>query len=143
MHSIHQVLEEKGYDIYAVPPSTSVYRAIEFMSAKGVGALLVMDGEHLVGIISERDYARKVILQGRSSRETNVAEIMTADVVTVDPHRSVDECLALITHRRIRHLPVIDGGRVIGVLSIGDLVRAKIADQESQIRNLENYISGN
>jgi len=142
MHTITQLLDEKGTEVFSVRSQAEVYSAIEQMAEKGIGALLVIDEGKLVGIISERDYARKVILQGKSSRETPVADIMTADVVTVDTHRTVDECLAMMTGHRIRHLPVVEDGDVRGMLSIGDLVRVKIADQAEEIRNLEQYISG-
>ncbi len=142
MHTISQLLAEKGTEVYSVGSSEAVYTAIEQMADKGIGALLVIDEGRLVGIVSERDYARKVILQGKSSRETPVAEIMTADVVTVDTHRSVDECLGMMTKHRIRHLPVVEEGQVRGMLSIGDLVRTKIEDQAQQIKSLEQYISG-
>ncbi len=143
MHSIQQILDEKGHDVFALPSSATVFQAVELMSSKGVGALFVIDDEKLVGVISERDYARKIILKGRASRETAISEIMTAEVLTVDPHRTVDECLALMTRSRIRHLPVVENDRVVGVLSIGDLVKVKIDDQAQQIQSLESYIAGN
>ena len=110
------------------------------MAQKDVGALVVIEGARLVGIISERDYARKVILHGKSSQDVPVREIMTEDVVTVDPSRTVEECMALVTQRRVRHLPVCDGDRLIGVISIGDLVKEVIAEQEQTIKQLESYI---
>ena len=143
MHTIQQILDEKGRDVWSIAPSASVFEAIELMADKGVGALLVLEGAKLAGVISERDYARKVILKGRSSRETKVEDIMTAKVITTDGHQTVDDCLGVMSERHIRHLPVVEGGKVTGMLSIGDLVKAKIEDQAKQIESLESYISGN
>jgi CBS domain-containing protein len=140
MKSLKQLLSAKGNQVYSIAPDAKVIEALQLMARKDVGALVVMDGEKLVGVISERDYARKVILQGRSSHDVPVREIMTGEVITVDPERTVEECMALVTQRRIRHLPVIDGGRLIGVVSIGDLVKDVIAEQEQTIRQLESYI---
>lgn len=141
MKLVKHLLEEKGNEIWSIEPHRSVLDAIKMMAEKGIGALLVMDGEQLTGILSERDYARKVILQGRSSRDTAVREIMTDKVFSTNPERSVEECMALMTEKRIRHLPVVNSGAVIGVLSIGDLVKAKIEEQEFQIKQLESYIT--
>lgn len=141
MKLVKHLLEEKGNEIWSIEPDRSVLDAIKMMAEKGIGALLVMDGEQLTGILSERDYARKVILQGRSSSDTAVREIMTDKVFSTAPERSVEECMALMTEKRIRHLPVVNSGAVIGVLSIGDLVKAKIEEQEFQIKQLENYIT--
>ncbi|HLJ69631.1 MAG TPA: CBS domain-containing protein [Chloroflexota bacterium] len=142
MTTIARVLGEKGRDIWSVSPDDTVYDAIKLMAEKGVGALLVMDGDRLAGIISERDYARKVILQDRSSKDTPVRDIMTATVYYIEPGRSVEDGMALMTSRRIRHLPVVEGGRVAGIVSIGDLVKTIMEDRESQIENLERYITG-
>jgi CBS domain-containing protein len=142
MHTVKHLLEGKGRQLFSVAPGDSVLRAIEVMAERHVGALLVLDRGDLAGIISERDYARKVILKGRSSADTKVAEIMTADVVTVAPRDSVHRCMSLMTEKRIRHLPVLDDGRVVGVLSIGDLVKAVIDEQQHKIEDLERYITG-
>lgn len=141
MKLVKHILENKGDEIYSIGPGDSVLDAIKMMAEKGVGALLVMNGQELTGILSERDYARKVILQGRSSNHTAVREIMTDKVFSTDPDQSVEECMAVMTEKRIRHLPVVNGGSVVGVLSIGDLVKAKIEEQEYQIKQLENYIT--
>jgi len=139
--TVRRLLEEKGHAIHWVAPEASVYVAIEQMATRGVGALLVMDGERLAGILSERDYARQVILRGRSSKETRVDEIMTSEVVGVDPDRTVEECMALMTEKRIRHLPVIENSQVIGVISIGDVVHAALAERDFHIQQLESYIA--
>lgn len=140
MKSLKQLLSAKGNQVYAIAPDAKVIEALQLMARKDVGALVVMEGDKMAGVISERDYARKVILQGRSSHDVPVREIMTSDVVTVDPGRTVEECMALVTQRRIRHLPVMEGGKLIGVVSIGDLVKEVIAEQEQTIRQLESYI---
>lgn len=142
MKTVSQLLQQKGYNIWSIAPDTTVYNALELMAYKNIGAVLVMDGENLVGILSERDYARKVILKARFSRDTLVREIMTEKVVCVRPDQSVEECMALMTDKRIRHLPVTEGSKVIGVISIGDAVKAVISEQEFIIEQLENYISG-
>lgn len=139
---ISAILEQKGSEIYAVAPKTTVFDAIAKMAEKGVGALLVMDGDSLQGVVSERDYTRKVILKGRSSREALVEEIMTRDVITASPEITVAEGMRLMTDHRIRHLPLVSGGRVVGVVSIGDLVKAIISEQEETIAHLTNYIAG-
>lgn len=139
--NVQRLLEEKGRAIFWVAPEASVYTAIEQMATRGVGALLVMDGERLCGIVSERDYARRVILRGRSSKEMRVDEIMTTEVIAVAADRSVEQCMALMTEKRIRHLPVLDDGQVIGVISIGDVVRAALADRDFHIQQLESYIA--
>lgn len=140
MESVSQLLRNKGGGVLSVTPETSVYDALKLMAEKNVGALLVMEGGALRGIMSERDYARKVILLGKSSQDIAVRDIMSDKVVTVSPTQTVDECMGLMTDRRIRHLPVVDNGRVIGVLSIGDLVKAVIAEQQQTIQQLESYI---
>ena len=140
MKTIRQLLQAKGNRIFTIGPDARVFDALRLMAEKDVGALVVMDGDRLAGIISERDYARKVTLHGKSSHEIQVCEIMTGKVITVEPGQTVEECMALMTNKRIRHLPVTDGGQLIGLLSIGDLVKEVIADQEQTIRQLESYI---
>jgi len=140
MKILKQLLEAKGSQVYSIRPDAKVIEALQLMAQKDVGALLVMEHDRLVGIMSERDYARKVILHSKSSQEVSVREIMTANVITVAPERTVEECMALVTHHRIRHLPVCDGERLIGMVSIGDLVKEVIADQEQTIKQLESYI---
>jgi len=142
MHQARHLLENKGSAIHAIAPDASVLDAIKLMAEKHVGALLVMRGVTLVGIVSERDYARKVVLMGRSSRDTAVLDIMSAPVVTVNPQATVPECMQTVTEHRVRHLPVVDGERVIGVLSIGDLVKSVIDEQQQHIDQLQRYIAG-
>ena len=141
MKKVKDILETKGHDVWFIEPSALVFDAMKLMADKAIGALLVMEGSRLVGIISERDYARKIILQGRSSRSTDVREIMTSRVVYTEPERNIEECMALMTEKRIRHLPVVEDGQVCGVISIGDLVKAIIAEQKFIIEQLERYIS--
>jgi CBS domain-containing protein len=140
METVSQLLQDKGSGVLSVTPGTSVFDALKLMAEKNVGALLVMEGGALRGIMSERDYARKVILLGKSSQDIAVRDIMSDKVITVSPAQTVDACMALMTDRRIRHLPVVDNGRVTGVLSIGDLVKAVIAEQQQTIQQLESYI---
>ena len=142
MTTVAQILQGKGNEVWSVSPATVVYNALKAMAEKNVGALLVLEGDELRGIFSERDYARKVILEGKSSREIPVKEIMSPEVFTVGPQQSVEECMALMTDKRVRHLPVVEGGRVIGVISIGDAVKAIISEREFTIKHLENYIAG-
>jgi len=142
MRTVRDILETKGHDVWSIGPSALVYDAMKLMADKEIGALLVLEGAKLAGIISERDYARKIILQGRSSLTTEVREIMTSRVVYVEPERNVEECMALMTDKRIRHLPVVEAGQLCGVISIGDLVKAIIAEQQFIIQQLERYITG-
>ena len=142
MQTVSQLLLGKGNQIYSVAPTDSVLRAIEIMATRHIGALLVMNQGTLAGIISERDYARKVILKNRSSHDTPVSEIMTSPAITVGPKDTVHHCMQIMTEGRFRHLPVVDSGRVIGMLSIGDLVKAVMEEQSAQIEQLERYIAG-
>ncbi len=141
MGNATQLLARKDSAVWSVTPDTSVYSAIELMADKQIGALLVTRGNDIAGIISERDYARKVILQGKESRKTKVSEIMTINVITARPTDTIDHCMTIMTKERIRHLPVVDSGRVVGMLSLGDLVAAKIAEQKATIEQLETYIT--
>jgi len=140
MKTVRELLQGKGGAIFSISPEARVYEALKLMAEREIGALLVIGDGRLAGIVSERDYARKVMLQGKSSHEIAVREIMTSKVVTVRPAQSAEECMALMTDRRIRHLPVVEGERIIGVLSIGDLVKAVIEDQRETIKQLESYI---
>lgn len=140
MKTVRQLLQSKGGVIHSIAPDASVFDALKLMAEKDVGALVVLEDGRLAGIMSERDYARKVILLGKSSHEITVRDIMTGKVVTVQPANTVDECMALMTNKRIRHLPVTEGDRLAGLLSIGDLVKEVIAEQEQTIRQLESYI---
>jgi len=142
MKLVKHLLDSKGHDVLSIAPTASVLDAIKLMAEKGIGALIVLDGEALAGIVTERDYARKVILKGRSSHETPVKDIMSADVLTTSADQTVDSCMNMMTDRRIRHLPVVDGDKVTGMVSIGDLVKAIIADQKEAIEQLEHYITG-
>ena len=142
MKQVSDLLKDKGRDIWSVPPDATVYEAIDQMAQKGVGALLVMEGELLVGIVSERDYARKVILKGRGSREVLVREIMSHPVICIHPGSTIEQTMALMTENHIRHLPVVVGVKVLGVISIGDVVRSIIDDKEFEIQQLTNYITG-
>lgn len=140
--TVRQLLQSKGNAVISVDPDASVFAALEQMSSHDVGALLVMRGTDLLGIFSERDYARKVILMGRSSRDTLVAEIMSSDLVTIAPKDTVGDCMNLMTGNRIRHLPVVEAGQLVGVISIGDVVKSIMTQQEFTIAELEAYISG-
>jgi CBS domain-containing protein len=142
MHTVNHLLQVKGNQVFSVAPSDSVLRAIEIMATRHVGALLVMNGGTLLGIISERDYARKVILKNRSSHDTPVSDIMTSPAVSVTPEDTVHHCMQLMTEGRFRHLPVLKSDRVVGILSIGDLVKAVIQEQSQHIEQLERYIAG-
>ena len=141
MRSVRHLLEAKASEVFSIGPDAPVIDAIRLMAEKHIGALLVMDGGRLVGIVSERDYARKIVLQGRSSSNTPVREIMTAEVITVGLDDTADRCMQLVTNKRIRHLPVVTGGEVLGVVSIGDLVKAVIEDQQVELDQLQRYIA--
>jgi CBS domain-containing protein len=140
--TIRDVLKNKGGSVYCITAEATVFKALEMMAAENVGALLVMDGGKISGIISERDYARKVILEGRSSLETSVAKIMTTKILYIAPDNSVEEGLALMSDKRCRHLPVLDDGKLVGMVSIGDLVESNVAEKQFMINQLEHYILG-
>jgi CBS domain-containing protein len=142
MTTVRDLLRVKGNEVWFIAPDAPVYEALTLMAEKDVGALLVLDGGQLVGILSERDYARKIVLKGKTSRETAVREIMTDKVVWARPGQTIEECMALMTNKHIRHLPVLEEGRLIGVISIGDVVKSIISEQEFMIEQLENYITG-
>jgi CBS domain-containing protein len=141
MRTVRQLLEAKGHAIHAIRPEAPVLDAIRLMAEARIGAVLVMDGPRLVGILSERDYARKVVLQGRSSSDTPVRDIMTAEVLTTTSLETSDRCMQVMTDHRIRHLPVVDGDDVVGIVSIGDLVKAVIEDQRAELDSLQRYIA--
>ena len=140
--AVDRILANKGSPVYSITPYATVYEALEKLAEKDIGALLVMQGDDLIGIVSERDYARKVFLIGRSSRETQVHEIMTSPAITVGPKTTVDECMQRMTAERCRHLPIVDQGKVLGVVSIGDLVNWIMTTQDFTIHQLEGYITG-
>ena len=142
MMTVNQLLQQKGREVWSLTPDTSVFEALQVMAEKNIGALLVLEQGRLTGIFSERDYARKVILKGKSSKEMSVGEIMTEEVDCVQPSQTVRECMALMTERHHRHLPVLEGEKVVGMVSIGDVVKAIISDQEFTIGQLESYITG-
>jgi len=142
MESVSQILDRKGYEIYSIHPDAKVYEALEIMAKKEVGALLVIDEENICGIFSERDYARKVVLLGKSSKLMPVKEIMSARIYYVTPEQSVEDCMALMIKKRIRHLPVIRNNKLLGVISIGDVVKAVIGEKEFMIDQLVHYITG-
>ena len=142
MLTIRDVLEKKGYETWSVEPGVTVYKALELMAENDIGAVMVLDHGKLLGIFSERDYARKVILYGKSSKDTRVGDLMSSPVITVGPNTSINECLVLMTANHIRHAPVVEYGRVIGMVTVGDIVSAVIATREMTIRDLENYITG-
>jgi len=143
MGTVKNILETKGSATFTITPDTSVFHALELMVEKNVSALLVMENDELAGIFTERDYARKVVLKGKSSRETSIGEIMTRDLVTVSPHSTIDECMELMTGKFIRHLPVVADNKLAGIISIGDVVRRIIEEQKSIIGHMEQYIAGN
>jgi len=140
MKTIGQLLQIKGHDIWSIAPDAPVYDAIKLMANKGVGALLVLEAGKLVGIVSERDYARKVILKGKTSKDTPVKDIMTPHVIYTSPDQTIEKCMALMTAKHIRHLPVLEGDQLVGIVSIGDLVKAIISEQATLIQQLENHI---
>lgn len=142
MHTVRDIVSSKGATVWSVCPSDTVLHALGVMADHEIGAVLVLDGERLVGIFSERDYARKVVLAGRSSKDSPVRDVMTSHVVCVSPDRPIDECMALMTDKRLRHLPVLEHKRVVGLVSIGDLVKATLADREFTIAQLQSYIAG-
>lgn len=142
MKRIDQLLREKGPGFWSVVPEAKVFKALELMAEKNIGAVLVMEGDRLAGIFSERDYARKVVLEGKSSKDIPVQQIMTSKVVCVRPEQTIEECMALMTDKHVRHLPVIDGNQVVGVISVGDVVKEVISEQGFIISQLEHYITG-
>ena len=142
MGTVAQILEAKGREVFSIGPDNTVFEAVSLMAEKGIGALLVMQGDKLVGIVTERDYARKIVLEDRSSRKTPVRDVMTTRVLCVPPDRTVEECMALMTDKRARHLPVVDHKRVVGIVSIGDLVKTVIEEQQFIVQQLQQYISG-
>ncbi len=142
MSTVKEILRDKGPEVWSITPDATVYDALKLMADKNVGAVLVMDANHLVGILSERDYARKVILYGKSSKDTLIREIMTDRVIYVRPEQTTEECMALMTDKRVRHLPVLEDDLVLGVISIGDVVKSIISEQRFTIEQLEHYISG-
>jgi CBS domain-containing protein len=141
MAKVKQILHGKGHDVWSIGPEASVYDAIAMLADKEVGALVVVEASKVVGVVTERDYARKVVLQGRSSKGTKVKDIMTSRVAYARPEQSVEECMAVMTEKRIRHLPVMDGDKLLGIISIGDLVKTIIEEQQHVIAQLEQYIS--
>jgi CBS domain-containing protein len=142
MATVKQVLQGKGHEVWTIGPDASVYDAVAMMADKEIGALVVVEGDSPVGVLSERDYARKVMLQGRSSRDTKIKEIMTSRVAYARPEQTVEECMSMMTDKRVRHLPVMEGDQLLGIISIGDLVKAIIEEQQHVIKQLEQYISG-
>ena len=142
MKSVNDVLKGKSGQVLSIAPGATVFEAITVMADREIGALLVMEGEALLGILTERDYARKIIIQGKSSKDTTVHEIMTTKFMVVNSSHNVDECLAIMTEKHVRHLPVVDHGKVVGIISIGDAVKAIISEQTFTISNLVNYIMG-
>ena len=142
MKTLRQLIAGKHKPIATVDPDSTVLHALEIMAENDVGALLVLDGGRLAGVFSERDYARKVILRGRNSRDTVIRELMTSNLITITPEQTITDCMSIMTDRHIRHLPVMDGGKVVGLVSIGDVVKSIISDQEATIQQLAGYISG-
>ncbi len=142
MKIIRDILREKGSEVYSIPPDATVYETLQMLADKNVGALLVMQDGSVVGIISERDYARKVVLKGKFSKDVPVSEIMSSHILRIDPDQDVETCMELMSDKRVRHLPVVENGRVVGIISIGDIVKAIIEHKEETIAHLENYIKG-
>ena len=142
MGKVRNILHNKGNAVYSVEPDTMVYRAIELMCEKNIGGLLIVENGKLVGIFTERDYARKLILKGKSSKDTPIKDLMTSNLVTVTPDTSIDDCMRVMTGRKIRHLPVLENGNLVGLISIGDVVHYVIEEQKSIIEHLEHYITG-
>jgi CBS domain-containing protein len=142
MRSVEKLLQIKGNQTWSLEPQATVYEALQLMSDKEVGAILVLEEGKVVGIFTERDYARKLILKGKFSKDTAVRELMTQEVLYVDPHNTIDDCMVLMTNKRVRHLPVLDNGQLVGIVSLGDMVKHIISDQESTIAQLEKYITG-
>jgi CBS domain-containing protein len=140
--TVSRILERKGSSIWSIAPEAMVYDAIKMMAQRNVGALVVLDNQQLIGIISERDYTRKVILQGKSSKETSVREIMTKELVTAEPNDNIAACMRIMTEQRVRHLPVLAGGKIVGIVSIGDLLKWLISEQDAAIDHLEKFITG-
>jgi len=141
MKTVRDLLEQKGRKVWSVGPDSTVYDALRLMADKDIGAVLVVSGEELVGVLSERDYARQVVLKGKASRDTPVREIMTSRVIYIRPEQTLEDCMALMTDKHVRHLPVVVGGRIEGLLSIGDVVKAVISEKQFLIQQLENYIT--
>lgn len=142
MKTVKELLKTKGREIWSIEPRASVYKALEIMAEKDVGALIVLDSGRLVGIFSERDYARKVILKGKASKDTTVSELMTKTVFYVSPENTLEECMAMMTSKQIRHLPVLDNDRLVGIVTLGDVVKRIISEQEFTIHELEKYVKG-
>ncbi len=142
MRTVREILQTKGFDVWSIAPDATVYEALKMMAEKEVGALLVIDQGHIHGILSERDYARKIILKGKFSKDVPVREIMTDRVLYIRPSQTVEECMALMIDKRVRHLPVIEDGKIVGLISIGDVVKEVISEKEHLIEELENYIIG-
>jgi CBS domain-containing protein len=142
MYTVKDILDDKGHEVWTISPDAKVISALKLMAEKSIGALVVMDGKKLRGILSERDYARKIMLQGKSSLDTLVKEIMTSQVLGVSLEATVEECMALMTKKRIRHLPVVEKGKLLGLVSIGDVVKSVISQQKIAIEHLQNYIVG-
>ena len=142
MTTVNSLLEVKGHEVWSIEPNASVFEALEMMADKNVSGLMILESGKLIGIFTERDYARKLILKGRFSKDTKVSDLMTRNVLYVEAHNTVNDCMTLMTVKRIRHLPVLDSGKLIGIITIGDLVNQIIAEQKDTIHHLENYISG-